>query len=123
MAVPCPCGCGLEVSRFMRKTGERAIFVDSLSAIPRRLAELDLEHAANLQQFAKHGEDLSFIMLHAVHAGGQGLLPSAKEVGDWERDALQLQRTLQKRDPQWSAAWKGPVRNRVAGRWQTLTKA
>jgi hypothetical protein len=118
--VPCPCGCGQSISRITKRTAERSVFVDSLAAVPTRLAEItradDPDQASQFESFARAGHLLSIGMIESVHGNPLAQLPSAKAVGDWEADALKLQRGLQQMDPAWYRTWEGPVRNRVSGK-------
>jgi hypothetical protein len=104
----------------MKRTAERGVFVESLTAIPTRLAEIrrgdSPEQAAQFESFARTGHSLSFGMIGSVHGVPYAHLPSAKEVGDWEANALKLQRSVMQLDPAWYRTWEGPIRNRVSGK-------
>lgn len=121
MGTQCPCGCGKSVSRLLKGTAERAIFVDSLTALPLRLAEnhrvSNPKQAELLEGFARKGRYMSENMLGAAHRESWATVPpSAKAVGDWESAALKLMRDVQLNDPEWFKSWPGAIRNRVTGK-------
>ena len=118
MSVACPCGCGRSIPRVTKRTVERAVFIDSLSAVPAHLSDLcersDDSSAQQMAAFSHQGLMYSTAMISAAHGESASRnLPSGREVGNWEATALKLIRVVRNADPEWFDRWPGPVRNRV----------
>lgn len=119
MATPCPCGCGRSINWLLKRTAERGVFVDSLTSVPSRMAELvresDRESATQLNGFADMGRSLSSSLIDGAHQEPWASPPNGKILGDWEAAALKLRRGLNTMDPTW--VLQNPlVRNRVTGK-------
>ena len=126
MSVACPCGCGRSIPRVAKRMAERAVFIDSLSAVPAHLSDLcegsDGASAQQMAAFSHRGLMYSTAMISAAHGESASRnLPSGREVGDWEAAALRLIHVVSNSDPEWFGRWPGPVRNRLTGKGASRT--
>jgi hypothetical protein len=105
----------------MKRSAERAVYVDSLAQIPGHLGEVYVTTApssvSRMTSLCGEGRTLSARMLAAVHGeppGGD--IPTRTEIEHWEREALRLLPVVMQADARWFAAWPGLVSNRCDGR-------
>src|SRR5271157_5481190 len=103
----------------MERTAERAVYVASLSEVPKVLATIcETSAPANaviLEEFSCLGASYSKTMLAVVHRVSRRPLPSGRALRDWESAALKLMREVKMIDPLWFDQWSTVAGNQVAG--------
>lgn len=105
----------------MKRSAERAVYVDSLAEIPGHLGEVYVTTApssvSRMTSLCAEGRTLSARMLAAVHGEAPGGdIPTRTEIEHWEREALRLMPVVMQADARWFTGWPGPVNNRCDGR-------
>ena len=107
----CRCGCGNKLALGASRASGRACYVASFLPGLMHLEECLASSGADTQSldaFVREGRVMFKDLLRACHTGETRLMPSSREVGDWESEALRLIRQLASADPQWFKAWSGP---------------
>ena len=107
----CRCGCGNKLPMGAGRASGRACYVASFLPGLMHLQEcLDSSgtDTESLDAFTREGRAMFKNLLQACHGGDDQYMPSSRELGDWESQALRLCQQLAKVDPQWFRAWSGP---------------
>ena len=85
-----------------------ASFLPGLRHLKECLDRSTITDTQSLDEFIGDGQGLFRDLLEACHTGDKKSMPSSKELGWWESEALRLCRQLAGIDHQWFRSWSGP---------------
>ena len=109
----CKCGCGEHLSLGAARASGRACYVASFKPGLVRLEELLTEFGSptdEVEALIKRGVAISGRILDGCHNPDyySKSMPSPRERGDWERDAVRMCERLKELDPGFYQQWGGP---------------
>jgi hypothetical protein len=110
----CKCGCGERLSLGAGRTSGRACYVASFKPGLVRLKESLSDiggRTDDVESLIRRGDAMSSRLLDGCHNPEyySNSIPSPKEFGDWERDALRMCERLKELDPGFYQQWGGPT--------------
>jgi hypothetical protein len=109
----CKCGCGEHLSLGAARASGRACYVASFKLGLARLEELLTDIGSRtdeVEALIKRGDAMSSRILDGCHDPDHFLksMPSPRELGDWEQDAVRMCERLKELDPGFYQHWGGP---------------